>query len=267
MDRNLDGSLFRWTVQLSLYLCSLVWTASPAGTLDHKLTTNPVTPIAHAAAPSVARTATADDATTSTVPDEAKNPVVLTFDQIPGPDWFHNNCSGTATTRFGRGFMVLQSPDDDCNEFILFAPNGIWNQYVSNQRGWIVEASIGVDPSTPFACNDEGSVEFWIHDKTNLVKFGLTNGAVCITYPDTVIVPTATTSALHVYRVEGKGQRIRVYKDSTLMIDHVLVNQGGGTEALAFGDGDGSFGTPSLTGWDYFSYQVFPHFNDIDWPQ
>ena len=67
-----------------------------------------------------------------------------------------------------------------------------------------------------------------------------------------------TTDGFHVYRIEGRGLQVKVYVDGVLKIDHTLVNlNGGGSNALIFGDGIGDSG-PSRVKWDYFSYDVFP---------
>ena len=199
------------------------------------------------------------------MPGRAKRPVVLNFDHFPGKDWLHNACGSTSSAVVSHGLLTINSPDLDCNEYLLFYPKGIWNQYVDNQRGWIVETSLKVDPSTQPECDSRGSVQLWINDLTNMVIVGISNNAICIAYPDVVAVATPTTDGFHVYRVESRGKIVRIYQDGQLKIDHALTTPGGGTQALGFGDGDGSFAT--LTTWDYLSYDVFPQFNPSDWPQ
>ena len=185
----------------------------------------------------------------------ATQPVILNFDNLPGPEWTVIDCTGGGSGTVTHGILTINSPSD-CYEYDLFAPKGTWNQLVSNSRGWIIETSLIVDPITEPECDDRGSVQIWANDHTILLIVGFSTNEICIAYPDQVHYSMNTTDSFHIYRIEAKGMHIQIYVDGNLAIDHTLSNPGGGTDTLMFGDGVGS--TTSLTRWDYFSYQVFP---------
>jgi hypothetical protein len=268
MAKFVSIQYFKRTALLGLCLIgTVVATAQPNRSTDGRKVTEaaPATSATIKDSAADATTpATSDDATAK-VPERAKRPVVLSFNHLPGKDWTHTACGTTSSAVVSHGLLTINSPDQDCNEYDLFYPKGIWNQYVSNQRGWIVETSLKVDPSTQPECSSRGSVQLWINDLTNLIIVGISNNAICIAYPDVVAVDTPTTDGFHIYRVESKGKVVRIYQDGQLKIEHTLTTPGGGTESLGFGDGDGEFAT--LSTWDYLSYDVFPHFNPADWPQ
>jgi hypothetical protein len=130
---------------------------------------------------------------------------------------------------------------------------------ICSQLEGIVEASLKVDPVTQPECgvfNQRGSVQIWAADPKILLIVGFSTNEICIAYPEEVHYAMDTTDSFHVYRIEAKGMHVQIYVDGALAIDHVLSVAGGGTRALAFGDGTG-YGT-SRTQWDYLSYDVFP---------
>ena len=241
------------TISLSLYGSISLW--AQGSTTDNRLFTLP--PKASTQV-SVVANANADRSKTIQIPARAKHPVILNFDRLPNADWIVNDCTGGGTGTVSHGILTIDSPSD-CYEYILFPPKGIWNEFVSNSRGWIVETSLKVDPSTQPECNDvsrTGAVQIRANDYTILIIVGFGADEICIAYPDIVHFPMNTTDSFHIYRIEAKGMHIQIYVDGDLAIDHILSTPGGGTQALAFGDGD--INGTSLTRWDYFSYDVFP---------
>lgn len=132
------------------------------------------------------------------------------------------------------GILTINSPSD-CYEYSLYSPKGIWNKYVSNSRGWIIETSLKVDPITL-----PGNVEIWANDHTILIIVYFNTNEIYIAYPEQVHFPMDTTDGFHVYRIEAKGMHVKIYVDGSLAIDHMLSSPGLGTEALVFGDGDGT---------------------------
>lgn len=191
----------------------------------------------------------------SAVPSSAKKPVILNFNVLPPRKlWESYNCFGRSKARVSHGILTIRS-GADCHEYFLWHFNNTWHNYVDFDRGWIIETSLHVDPRTEPDC-DDGSVLIWAHDHTKLVIIGFSTHEICIAYPDNVRVPMDTTDGFHVYRIETKGRRVKVFADGELKIDHNLSWRGGGTDVLAFGDG--VVGTRSLTRWDYFSYDIFP---------
>jgi hypothetical protein len=194
---------------------------------------------------------------------EVKTPVILTFDRFPGPLWVHNTCAEGANTFVFHGILTLESAPPTCNEFVLLGPTGVWNKYVDYKRGWIIEASLQIDPSTPQNCGENfgrSSVQIWAADHRTLTLFGFSTGEICIAYPEQVIYPM-DTSGFHVYRMEKKANRARIYVDGVLVIDHTFSIELNGTQALAFGDGDRGEPSYSLSKWDYLSYDVFSTLN------
>ena len=190
------------------------------------------------------------------VPARSKELVGLNFDRLPDPSWETWDCGdGVSQAMVSHGILTIDSPSS-CYEFILWYPNGTWHKLVDNARGWVIEASLKVDPSTEPRCDDRGSVQIWANDHTNLVIIGFSTNEICIAYPDNVRFPMDTTNSFHIYRIESKGNRVQVYVDGDLRIDHTLSWTGGGSNILNFGDGVG--GTTSRSYWDYFSYNVFP---------
>jgi hypothetical protein len=198
---------------------------------------------------------TVQDTAKKAVPARAKKPVILNFDRLPPKPWrLVNGGQPGTTTTVSHGILTINTPSD-YDEYILDYPNGIWHKYVSNARGWVVEASLKIDPSTQ--PTGDGSEMIWVNDHTNLIILEFNPGSVYLAYPDFVEVPMDTTDAFHIYRMESKGTNVRLYVDGQLEIDHTLSQPGGGSNILAFGDGSGG-GPPNLTQWDYFSYDVFP---------
>jgi len=181
-------------------------------------------------------------------------PAILNFDQLPGPEWTVWDCYGRGTATVSHGILTINSPSD-CYEFDLRDPVGVWNKYVSNSRGWIVETNLKIDPLTDPNCSS-GGAEIWANDRTNLIIFHFAPNEICIGYPEQVHFAMNTTDSFHVYRIETKGSHTRIYVDGTLAIDHVFTYLGSGSQVLYFGDGS-AFGT-SVAQWDYFSYSVFP---------
>jgi hypothetical protein len=195
------------------------------------------------------------DTAKNTVPAHARKPVTLNFNRLPRKPWrLVTGGEGGTSVSVAHGILTINTPSDFA-EFILDDPNGIWHKFVSNARGWVIEASLKIDPSTQ--PTGDGSEMIWANDHTNLVILQFNPGSVYLAYPDFVPVQMDTTDAFHVYRMESKGTNVRVYVDGQLKIDHTLSQPGGGSNILAFGDGSGG-GPPNLTQWDYFSYDVFP---------
>ena len=190
----------------------------------------------------------------------ARRPILLNFDALPSAAWELNPCSDLGSSNVSHGILTIESPID-CHEYILFHRRGIWHQYVSNRRGWVIEANLKVDPGTNPECDDRGSLLIWAHDHTNLVIVGFSTNEICIAYPDQVRY-SMDTSDFHIYRIESLGKRVRIYADGDLKIDHVLTWSGAGSDVLSFGDGSER---NSLSQWDYFTYDVFPNFRSADW--
>jgi hypothetical protein len=168
--------------------------------------------------------------------------VSLDFDQLPGGEWGHETCTESATGVAG-GVLTIDAPS--CvDEFLDRHGSGsAWHDQVDNRRGWTVEARLRIAPTV-----------IWINDHTEVVNIGFGPGAVCLSYPDFVQVPMDTTDAFHVYRITGKGDRIRLFVDGRKVIDHRLTVVGAGSDVLMFGHGDPS--TPAVSSWDYFRYSV-----------
>ena len=234
-------------ILIALCLCSSMSLWAQGNTTDNRLfTIQPNESIALSQAANA--TTVAIDA--SALPAAAKQPVIMNFDKLPNNDWLVFDCFTNGTGTVSHGILTVDSPNS-CYEYILYSPKGIWNKYVSNSRGWIIETSLKVDPIT-----QPGSVEIWANDHKILIIVYFNTDEIYIAYPDRVHFPMNTTDGFHVYRIEAKGMHVKIYVDGSVAIDHMLSSPGLGTEALVFGDGD--LNGTSLTRWDYFSYNVFP---------
>jgi hypothetical protein len=182
-------------------------------------------------------------------------PVSLEFDALPPtPPWQVVSDRGTASV--ANGVLTIDTPS--FYEFDLFHPRGIWHRDVSSRRGWVIETRLRVGPRTDGnGCQEQrGAVQIWANDHTNTVIVGFDPGAVCLAFPDEIAVPADTTDAFHDYRIASNGQRVRIWMDDTLLVDHVMSRGGGASDTLMFGDGLG--GAPSVSRWDSFSYDVAP---------
>ena len=215
-------------------------------------------PLSHALSPQPNAATEGTEASRARATPRLKRPLIQNFDHRPAPVWEPWDC-GDGVGKAGVSHGILTIDAASCYEFMLFHPNGKWHEFVDNSRGWVIETSLKVDPRNPAEeCNDNPgtSLKIWVHDHTNLVIFGFTTDEVCIAYPDNVRLSMDTTNAFHVYRIESKRRSVRVFVDGNLKIDHTLTWQGGGSDALTFGDGHVNGKTRSY--WDYFSYDVFP---------
>jgi len=238
-------------VMLTLCTCTSGLWAQDRNTMDGLTFTSDSNTPSHAST-----TQPNAEASRAQVSAQLKEPVILNFDKLPGPLWETWDC-GDGIGNSGPSHGILTIDASSCYEFGLWHPNGKWHKLVNNARGWIIEAGLKVDPITEPACNgDRGSVLIWANDHTNLIIIGFSTNEISIAYPDYVRFPMDTTNAFHIYRIESKGNRVKVYVDGDLKINHILSWTGGGSDVLTFGDGDGC-GT-SLSYWDYFSYDVFP---------
>lgn len=194
-----------------------------------------------------------------TIPAAARLPHISSFDFLPTPAlWDTHSCGGGGSANVAHGILTIDSPGD-YYEFLLWHPKGDWHRYVDNSRGWIIEASLRVNPnSDTTVCTDEPTAIIWAHDHTNLVIMGFSKNAVCIYYPDQVSVPVNTTNGFHIYRLGSRGKNVKLYVDGVLRINHVLSWSGGGSDVFYFGDGHGNAATNGKTQWDYVSYDIVP---------
>jgi hypothetical protein len=185
-----------------------------------------------------------------------KRPVVLDFDTLPGGEWQRWDCGDpTSVASVANGILTIDS--NSCDEFLLWHPDDVWHQFVSNSDGWVIEARLKVDPVTAFVPDwDRGPVQIWANDHTNLLIIGFATSQIGLVYPDNERVAMNTTDDFHVYRIESRLDRVKIFVDGVLRIDHTLTWSGGGSDVLDFGDGVG--GTRSLSYWDYFLYDVTP---------
>ena len=186
----------------------------------------------------------------------------LTFDTLPPAPWYQISDGGTATVE--DGVMTLDVPQGFFHEFTLEGRNppvGMWNASVSNERGWVVEARLRVDPSSEPACEtvtESGAgVTLWMNDFVNFMRLAFSPDTMCLlwTLNDKVDVPMDTTDAFHTYRVESRLKNVKVYVDGALVIDEEMGETESTTPGLLFGDGNVG-GGPSLSYWDELTYDV-----------
>jgi hypothetical protein len=250
-------TLLRHVALFGVSLClgsSTLWAQARPST-DNNRTSTAATPTDASAPASVAL-----DASTSvdSVPARFKKPQIMNFDKVPKDPWVVNTCGGTGTGTTEHGILTINSPADGCYEYIMGAIGTIWDKYVDDEnRGWVIEASLKVDPSTAPECDDRGAVQLWAGDAFKSMIIGISTDEICIAYPEMVHYAINTTDSFHIYRIESKGPKVRIYVDGQLRINHTLSTFSGSNNFLQFGDGTGG-DNASLTQWDYYSYDVFP---------
>jgi len=208
----------------------------------------------------------------SATPPATFTPVVLTFDTYPEPPWYHP--TNQLPVSIADGILTIDAPadtQDTAVEFISEEGSGSyratdpWTLYASNQRGWVVEARLRVDPLTPAACGDatEGPIlsplTIWITDDKNFVQLGLASAEICliVAWNEKLVETMDTTSGFHVYRLEGQGTHVAVCVDGTQVMAYDDPQLGRNIKGFVFGDGvsdPGRGGTRSY--WDYFAYDV-----------
>jgi len=251
-------TLLRHAALFGVSLClggSTLWAQGSPST-DNDKTSTAATPISAAAPASMALAASAS---IDSVPARFKKPQIMNFDELPKDPWVLNTCSGTGTATTAHGILTINSPARGCYEWQMDAIGTIWDTYVDDEnRGWVVEASLKVDPSTTPECDDRGAVQLWVADHFKQIITGISTGEIClIAGSEMVHYAVNTTDSFHVYRIESKGPKVRIYVDGQLRINHTLSTLNGSNNFLEFGDGTGG-DNASLTQWDYYSYDVFP---------
>lgn len=177
-------------------------------------------------------------------------PVVIDFGALPGAPWETYTCEGGDTVGAADGVLTIESPS--CYEFSISHPAAEWHEQVDNTKGWVIETRMRLDPSSED--DFSGSVIIWANDHTHTFIFGFAPGEIRIQYPEVYPAVMDTTDDFHVYRIVVVLDRVRVYVDGVLHIDHEVTSAGQGSDTLMFGDGVG--GTYSLSYWDYFWYDV-----------
>jgi hypothetical protein len=200
--------------------------------------------------------------------------ITLTFDEVPGADWFfhRSNPFQYYPLSVADGILTIDSPNGgdtfgmpiDWTYAYGDDPPDPWSRYVSNARGWWIEARFRVDPLTPDACEsiyDPGGIGFRGGDYNREFRFLVGTTRMCLqtlSYPETrgVIVPVDSTSNYRTYRLEVKGNGARVYVDGVLMIDYVVPPE------LIHGSDPGVYlgnifkVERMVSYWDYFKFDV-----------
>ena len=252
-------SLFRYAALSGVGLClssSILWAQALPGTDNNGTSSEATSPGASTPASMGLAASTSADS----VPARFKKPQILSFDNLPNDPWVLNTCSGTGTGTTAHGILTLNSPAGGCYEWQMDAIGTTWDKYVDDEnRGYVIEASLKVDPSTTPECDSDnhGSVQLWAGTHFKSMIIGISTDEICLAYPETVHYAINTTDSFHVYRIESKGPKVRIYVDGQLRINHTLSIFGGTNNFLEFGDGSGG-NNASLTQWDYYSYDVFP---------
>jgi hypothetical protein len=203
-------------------------------------------------------------------------PVVLDMDVLPNnapENWMKWDWDGVGNASVSGGILTINT--SSCFEYLLYPRltdtgwkyDDIWNNTVSNERGWMIETRMKVDPSTQsnLSYNGTWNIHLWIHDHTYLTVLDIEKYKISIMYPDwNVDYAMDTTNAFHTYRIEGKGEMFKVFVDGNLAIDYHRSWIGGGSEVLAFGDG--SIAGCSKSYWDYFTYDTYQERSSVPGP-
>jgi hypothetical protein len=192
------------------------------------------------------------------------------FDTLPQLPWY-NPGSGESTTVSSGGILSLYAPAGEGNEVILqkasypnFKPPAadVWDNNVSNSRGWWVEVRMRVDPITDDQCTSDNmrgpALTVWATDDTQmLVRLGFSRSCVALVYSwnGAIAVPMDTTSAFHVYRISTRLKHANVYIDGALAIEYDYGPAEETGTGLVFGDGQAGYGA-TRSYWDFITYDV-----------
>jgi Ca2+-binding RTX toxin-like protein len=173
----------------------------------------------------------------------ARTPVTRTFAQLPAGPWLVDQpatVDGEVLTLGPYGSVGLHESQ----------PND-WIGGADNDLGWVVEARMRLDGSVTADCLD-APARIWAADHLTGIHLAFGPGQVCLAYPDVVRVAMDTQSAFHTYRLHVRRERVRLWVDGRLAVDHILSWAGGGTPALVAESLDGT------SHWRYLRYDVTP---------
>ncbi len=148
------------------------------------------------------------------------------------------------------GVLTIDSP-----MFRQFrAPDALWNDQVDNAQGWMVESRLRV---TTAGESPNSRVQLWLHDNLNFNRLEIFQDRVTLQagfLTDTYLMDTVT--AFHTYQVVAQGNNSTLFVDGVERISIDWVTAAGGTFAMNFGDGHGSFASTSE--WDYVTLRHLP---------
>ena len=186
-------------------------------------------------------------------------PVVLDMDVLPNAaGWTYSGYFGSVS---GGILTIRTDPGLGAMSYLTYYltdANADWVMNGNNQRGWVVEARLQVDPAslnTPPYPN----IGMWIDDGVYRNIIAIDTDRVFIQDPAVAAFPFNTTNGFHTYRIEGREETLRLFIDGNLAIDYRGPREAStGKPNLAFGDGNGiGF---SLSYWDYLAYDTDPAF-------
>ncbi|WP_309133739.1 calcium-binding protein [Cellulomonas sp.] len=178
------------------------------------------------------------------------------FRRPPADPWQVRGFSGdpVATTRGG----TITIGEQTLVMLLEYAAPAEWTGSANRLTGWDVEFRMRLGADTTHTCLDEETgapppTLLWVGDTTDLVQVGFGPGEICLTYPfqDRVRIPL-DTHRWHRYRLEARGQHLRLVVDGRTVLDRDLAGRGAGTVALGFETHQGS------STWDYVRYDTVP---------
>lgn len=174
------------------------------------------------------------------------SPVVLDMESLPNvadPDWQLVNYSGQVSA--AEGTLEMNVTGAGSCSYYLWGPKGLWHQTVDNDRGWVVETRLRIDPAST------GCAKIWINDHTNTTILLFYRDQIQVIYPDFQTYSCDTTD-FRTYRISGQGSSFKVFADGLLIIDYVRTQPGNGTQVLGF-----AAGSNTRAYWDYFLYDTY----------
>lgn len=149
---------------------------------------------------------------------------VLRFDQGPDP-----TTSGGALT-IGAGTLVMLREDSPTP--------AEWTGSANRLSGWDVDVRMRLGRDATGACLDDATGQtpptlLWVGDQTDLLQIGFAADGVCVVHPyqEREVVPL-DTHRWHRYRVEARGQHVRLLVDGRVVIDRTFTEAGSGTLGL-----------------------------------
>lgn len=133
-----------------------------------------------------------------------------------------------------------------------------WTGASGRLTGWDVDVRMRLGRDATGTCLDEETgapppTLLWVGDTMDLLQVGFAPGELCVLYPfeDRQVIPL-DTQRWHRYRLEARGQHLRIAVDGRTVLDRTLTGRGAGTVGLGFETFTGS------STWDYVRYDTSP---------
>ncbi|MFC8190113.1 hypothetical protein ACFUMH_00470 [Cellulomonas sp. NPDC057328] len=177
------------------------------------------------------------------------------FRRMPADPWQVRGFSGDPDATVRGGTITIG--EQTLVMVLDHATPSEWTGSAGRMTGWDVDFRMRLGAGTTGRCLDDPAgvppTLLWVGDTTDLVQIGFAAGEVCLLHPyaDRQAVPL-DTRRWHRYRLEARGQRLRLTVDGRTVLDRTLSGRGAGTVALGFETYEGT------STWDHIAYDTAP---------